>query len=348
MPEPQSIFLLGRETGDEDQLTEMLVWLCDAVPAAAEVVLRLALDDVDVDLPVLELSTQYGIAHGRLDALITTAESTVIVESKLGSSYGEGQLRKYIDWLAAEHGDRPHRALMTLTEYNAPWPAEDLAHAASLNVRAAARRWEDLYASLGELIDGTSSADLDGLMPRLVQEFLEMLTEEGLIPLKPLTGDELSDLWSRSQAVIARFHDYFRACKDAIADALDAKPHSNRYSAQMTYIYQDFTTTNGELIGVGLNYSDDDLTLPPQAYRAAPYVWLTIEASDWPEWPAAIARLEAHPPDGWNVSVDRWWDRPQVWRYLVDVVGTGSFAEQKARLAAACGQGRAWLASARP
>jgi hypothetical protein len=345
LTEPQSIFLLGRDVGNEDQLTEMLVWLCDAVPAAAAVVLRLALDDVDAELPVLELSTQYGIAHGRLDALIRTAGSTVIVESKLGSSYGEGQLRKYIDWLAAEHGDRPHRALMTLTEHSAPWPADDLAHATSLKVRATARRWEDLYVALAETTD-TTSADFDELAARLVQEFLDMLTEEGLIPVKPLADDELTDLWSRSYLVIDRFHNYFRACKDAIAGALDAMPHSNRSSAQMPYIYQDFAMSSGELIGVGLNCSDGHLKLPPAAYRDAPYVWLTIEAFDWPDWDAAIARLEAQPPDGWNVSADRWFKRPQIWRYLDEVVGTGSFADQRARLATACGQGRAWLASA--
>jgi hypothetical protein len=103
-----------------------------------------------------------------------------------------------------------------------------------------------------------------------VQAFLDMLTEEGLPPSNPLADDELTNLWSRSRVVIARFHDYFRACKHAIADALDTKPHSNRSSAQMTYVYQDFTTTTGELIDVGLNYSDDDLTLPPQVYRDAP------------------------------------------------------------------------------
>jgi len=109
--------------------------------------------------------------------------------------------------------------------------------------------------------------------------------------------------------VIARFHDYFRACKDAIADALDTKPHSNRSSAQMTYVYQDFTTTTGELIDVGLNYSDDDLTLSPQVYRDAPYVWLTIEASDRPNSNAAIAVLQANPPEA-GASTDRWWGRP--------------------------------------
>lgn len=89
---------------------------------------------------------------------------------------------------------------MTLTEHSAPWPADGLAHAASLNVRAAARRWEDLYVALEALTTDTTSADFDGLAVRLVQEFLDMLTEEGLIPVKPLAGDELTDLWSRSQA----------------------------------------------------------------------------------------------------------------------------------------------------
>ena len=53
-----------------------------------------------------------------------------------------------------------------------------------------------------------------------MQAFLDMLTEEGLPPINPLAlaDDELTDLWRRSRAVIARFHDYFRACKDAIAD----------------------------------------------------------------------------------------------------------------------------------
>jgi hypothetical protein len=68
----------------------------------------------------------------------------------------------------------------------------------------------------------------------------------------------------------------------------------------MTYVSQDFTTTTGELIDVGLNYSDDDLTVPPQVYRDAPYAWLTIEASDRLNWNAAIAELQANPPEGWR------------------------------------------------
>lgn len=345
MPEPSGIFLVGREIGDEDQLTEMLVWLCDAVPEAAAVVLGLALEGDDGNLEALELATQHVIAHGRLDALITTADSIVVVESKLGSVYGEGQLRKYIDWLA-ENADRPNRVLMSLTEHVAPWPADDLAHAASRRVRPVVRRWEDLYDALSELID-QPAGDFAGLGQRVVEEFLEMLTEEGLIPMKPLAGDELKDLWSQSQEVIARFHDYFRACKEAIAEALEAKPHANRSSAQMTYIYQDFQTADGELIGVGLNYSDEDLVLPADAYRDAPYVWLTIEALDRPDWDEAIERLEASPPEGWQVSQERWYGRPGFWRYLDEIVGNASFAEQKARLGAACGQGRAWLSSAK-
>jgi len=323
----------------------MLVWLCDAVPAVGRAVIQLGLGEVEVDLPLLEVSTQYGIATGRLDALFKNDAITFVVESKLQSTYGDGQLRKYIDWLSADHADRAHRVLMTLTEHNAPWPDEDIRHAASLDVIAAPKRWHDLYEAL-ETVAG--SPDIDELAARVVQEFLDMLNEEGLIPVKPLEDNELVDLWSRSQAVIGRYHEYFRACRDAIAEALGATPHANRSSAQATYIYQDFETVDGELIGVGFNYSDHDISITPKVYRDAPIVWLTIEAYDWPTWESAIVRLEAKPPDAWRVNPDRWYERPQVWQYLKDVLGTGTFEEQRARLAAACGQGRGWLRSARP
>jgi hypothetical protein len=342
IPDPGNIFLVGRESGAEDQLTEMLVWLADAVPDVGAAVMRLGLGDIDVELPQIEASTQQGIAAGRLDALFTSETSIVVVESKLQSSYGEGQLRKYIDWLGTN--DRAHRVLMTLTERNAPWPPDELARASEVNVTASARRWQDLYVALNQVANRPEG----GLSARLVQEFQDMLAEEGLIPVKPLEGEELTDAWSRSQAIIERYHEYFRTCKDAIADALEAPPHPNRASAQATYVYQDFATVEGELIGVGLNYSDHGFPITPKVYRNAPIVWLTIEANDWPGWESAIASLEANPPEGWRVNPNRWYYRPQVWRYLDEIIGAGTFEEQRARLAAACGQGRGWLLSGRP
>jgi hypothetical protein len=345
VPGTQNIFLIGRESGAEDQLTEMLVWLTSAVPDVGAAVIRLAFGDIELDLAQLEASTQLGIAKGRLDAVFTAQSLVLVVESKLKSAYGDEQLAKYVDWLASDHKDCAHRALMTLTEREAPWPKTDIEHAAALGVVPTARRWQDLFVVLAQL---AAEPDRDPLSSRVVQEFLDMLTEEGLIPMKPLEGEELLDAWSRSEAVIRRYHDYFRACKDAVAKELDARPHPNRSSATPTHIYHDFETHDGELIGVGLSYSDHVLTIKPKVYRDSPVAWLTIEATDWPDWESAIARLESMPPEGWQLNPDRWYYRPQVWRYLDDVVGTGTFDEQRARFVAACGQARNWLETARP
>ena len=38
--------------------------------------------------------------------------------------------------------------------------------------------------------------EFDALSSKLVREFLDMLTEEGLIPVKALEGDELLHAWS--------------------------------------------------------------------------------------------------------------------------------------------------------
>jgi hypothetical protein len=345
MPEPKNIFSIGRTPGDEDQLTEMLVWLSTAVAEVRAAVIGLAVPGIELDLSQIQASTQHGIARGRLDALFVSESVAVVVESKLGSSYGEGQLRKYLDWLAEAHEKSAHRALMTLTEREEPWPAQDQSHAAALGVTAAPRRWQDLFTTLTEVAE---KPELDDLSAKLVREFLDMLNDEALIPMKPLEGDELGNEWSRSQAIVRRYHDYFRACREAIAEALHAKPHSNRSSAQATYIYQDFETAEGELIAVCLNYTDREFPLTPKVYRDAPVVMLMIEAHDWPDWESAITRLEQNPPVGWRINPKRWYGRPQIWRYLDDVVGTGTFDEQRGSLASACGHASDWLASARP
>jgi hypothetical protein len=345
MAEPKNIFSIGRTPADEDQLTELLVWLSSAVAEVRAAVIEMAMPGIELDLSQIQASTQHGIAGGRLDALFVSESVALVVESKLGSSYGEGQLRKYLDWLAEAHEKSAHRALMTLTEREEPWPAQDEAHATSLGVTAAPRRWQDLFTALKEV---AGKIEPDGLSARLVQEFLDMLNDEGLIPMKPLEVDELGDEWSRSQVIVRRYHDYFRACREAIAEALEATPHSNRSSAQATYIYQDFETAEGELIAVGLNYTDREFPLTPKVYRDAPVVMLMIEAHDWPDWESAITRLEKKPPAGWRVNPKRWYGRPQVWRYLDEVVGAGTFDEQRSCLASSCGQASDWLASARP
>jgi hypothetical protein len=335
MPEGRNIFSIGRRSGAEDQLTEMLVWLTSAVSDVSAAVVRLGLGDVESDIAQVQAYTQHEIAKGRLDAIFVSETVILVVESKLQSSYGDGQLRKYLDWLAQVHPDCPHRALMTLTAREAPWPAEDVARAAELGVVASPRRWQDLFAALASLAPEPGP---DSLPARLVQEFLGMLSEEGLIPVKPLQADELLEMWSRGAAIIRRYHDFHRACRDAIADALHAQPHSNRSSAHATYIYQDFETAAGERICVGFNYTDREFPLTPKVYRDVPVVFLAIAAEDWPGWDSAVARLEENAPDKWRLNPNRWWGRPQVWRYLGDIVGDGTFEEQRERLAEACSE----------
>jgi hypothetical protein len=173
-----------------------------------------------------------------------------------------------------------------------------------------------------------------------------MLAEEGLIPEKPLAGAELGDAWTRSETVIRRYLDYFRACRDAVAEALDATPHPNRSSATQSYVYQDFETKQGEFIGIGL-WSSDKIWTSSKAHRKAPVVWTTIDAANWRNWEAAQIRLEASPPPGWTVEPLRWYARPTVWRYLDDIVGAGTFDEQRARFAESCAEARSWFESVR-
>lgn len=342
VPDVWNIFSIGRRRGDEDQLTEMLVWLATAVPEVAKALVRLALDDIEFDPAALDATTQHNIVSGRLDAFFSSPAFALVVESKLGSSYGQDQLRRYLDWLGTEHKDLPHRALLTLTAARAPWPTVDDAHAGTLGIAGRARRWEDLST---ELANASQPAAGD-LAARLVQEFLDMLEDEGLVPIKPLAGEELRDAWSRSQALLSRFHDYFRACEHAIGQALEATPRS-RLTATQRYVYRDFETNNGELIGVGFEYSDEELPIPPRTRRNVPIVWLTVEAKDWRDWPGAIVRLEATPPEGWRLSAKQWWYRPRVWRYLDEIVDADTFEQQCAQVADACGQGRDWLLSVR-
>jgi hypothetical protein len=337
----RNLFLLGRRPGFEDQLTEMLVWLMSAVPEVGGAIVQLAFVDLDVGTAQIQATTQHRIAAGRLDALLKTESLVLVVESKLGSFYGEGQLRAYIDWLATEHKDAAHSALMTLTANEAPWPADDLAHAAQLDVVASSRRWHELHTALSPL-----TSALDELPARLVQEFLDMLGAEGLIPVAPLVGQELGDAWNRSWAVIERYHKYFRACVETIGKELQATPQWRSNSTQASYVYLDFASAEGEKFLFGLEDSDRQTGISPKLHREAPIIWFAVEALEWPNWQAALVQLEASPPEGWR-SRPLWYGRPWIWRYLDEVVGDGSLADQQSALAAAAAQVRDWLLSAK-
>ena len=125
MARDRNIFLLGRREGAEDQLTEMLVWLAAAVPEVGCATVALALPGIAVEASQLTISTQHRIVTGRLDALFKSDELLLVVESKLDTDYGDGQLRKYLNWLGEEANGR-RAGLMTLTAKNALWPRDDV------------------------------------------------------------------------------------------------------------------------------------------------------------------------------------------------------------------------------
>ena len=136
-----NIFSISREARNEDQLTEMLAWLANAVPAVRRALLELAFGESLDELEV-EITTQHGIAKGRLDAFLSSESVALVVESKLGSGYGDGQLRKYLTWLDTELADRQFRGLLTLTarQTRGPsWTPRSLPREGSMHKHACGR-----------------------------------------------------------------------------------------------------------------------------------------------------------------------------------------------------------------
>jgi hypothetical protein len=335
----RNIFSLGRRKDDEDQLTEMLAWLISAVPAVGHRLIELALgteqDAVDTDL-----RTQLVFQGGRLDAFLGTPSTAVVIESKLRSAYAKGQLRKYLDWIAAQYPGRT-QALMTLTRDVAPWPRDDIDRAHELGIVSAPRRWEELHDTLAPLCDDPTDSSA-----RLVAEFLEMLSDEGLVPIQPLSDEELGHAWNDSRNVIRRYHDFFRACKTAIGEHLGAEVISGSASDHVEYIWQDFRLTDATRIVVGIWFTDEGVPLKPPIYRHSPIVWMAVQGDAWPDWETKAHWLEENPPAGWRPRKKRWWGRPEVWCYLSEAVGSGTFDEQCERFARRCGLGSAWVNAA--
>lgn len=338
MPGVWNLFAIGREKRKEDQLTEMLAWLIDAVPEVGAAIVALVFDDAPVDGD-RQVTTQYGIAAGRLDALVVDSMSALVIESKIDSDFGDDQVSRYLRWLADHHERRERRGLMTLTAQPMSWKPDDIVLAHELKIVRAERRWEELHALLEQF---TESSDGEQLAGRLVGEFLEMLGEEGLVPMKPLTTDEYTT-WSQAWAAVRRFHDFFMSCREAIAVEIGATASSK--STNEGYVWQDYVHPDGSKIVVGLSCSDDG-RVPRSSIRDTPILWLAVEAKHWPDWSAAMDRLDASTPAGWR-SWKRWWgERPQIWRYLDDVIEDGTFEAQRQQLASACAVATTWLANA--
>lgn len=320
----------------------MLVWLVSTVPTVAAAIGRLAIEDEAVAVTGLDASTQHGIVGGRLDAFFTSPSIALIVESKLGSDYGDGQLRKYAKWLAGPQHDGRIRALMTLTERAAPWPASDEAYVRERGIVPTAWRWEDLYARLAPLAENDQH---DPLYGRLVMEFLDMLSEEGLIPMLPLNDQELGAAWRDGRRVIRRYHKFFKACMGDIGEALSAERVGNG-AEHFNWVWQGYRDQEGVRFVVGFHYTDEAFPLTPRVYSGAPAFWVAISGDGRPEWPALAASLDAHPPEGWHLDPRGWWGYRRIWRPAESVLGRCGFDDQRQNVASAAGIARAWLATA--
>lgn len=198
----------------------------------------------------MEITTEHKIAQGRLDAFLSSSSIALVVESKLGSGYGDGQLMKYLAWLDAEFAERRYRGLITLTKRGAePWPRVATDFAAARGITAQERLWEELHAALAPIaMDDSDQHALEAEQPyvqfdlqgQVVAEFLDMLTDEDLVPMPPLTGDELHAKWSESWLEVERYRDFFHACRDEIAEALDASPIGSSKSDRGDWFWQDY------------------------------------------------------------------------------------------------------------
>src|SRR5262245_28882297 len=94
----KNIFLIGRRPSDEDQLTEMVAFLWQEVPEALDGWLH------GIGLPTsvgsAEVETQFVLPNRkRPDIVIRSEEGTTIVESKLGSGFGDDQASSYLRYL---------------------------------------------------------------------------------------------------------------------------------------------------------------------------------------------------------------------------------------------------------
>jgi hypothetical protein len=342
-----NIFSIGRRKRSEDQLTEMLAWLVDVVPQVGTALVAMAFDH-DVSDGELRVTTQPGITTGRLDALLSGPSFALIIESKIDSDFDPTQIPRYLQWLGDEFADRRELRLGLMTLTCRPLTAAQRAQLTSKEgrIRGVEHLWEQLHTVLNGLVDSPGG---DAIETRLVAEFLDMLGEENLIPVQAFNDSELT-AWRDASKTVDRFHTFFRACLSEIGDALGAQPISASKGAAHNYIYQDFLFPESRgRIAVGLQATDEERP-PGGTARRAPWAWMGFELADWrerPEWPLVADRLDEAPPGGWMPGGTRLWGvRPKVWQYLDEIVGEGTFEEQRTCFAEACAASLEWIRQA--
>ena len=181
--------------------------------------------------------------------------------------------------------------------------------------------------------------------PSSSRSSLDMMKEEGLVPVKPFEAEELVDLWSRSDAILQRdTTTTFELAKTKLEPRSDRR---RRVIARRPHSHTSIGVRRpeGELITIGFESSDKGLVKRP---RRSPTLWFALYGETWPTWDALVTQLEADPPQGWTAG-DEWYGQPRFWRYLGEVVGwTGTFDDQRGQLADVLRSVRQWVDSHRP
>jgi hypothetical protein len=343
----RNVFSLGRRTGDEDQLTEYLAWLIEVLPSVGGTVIDLALGRAsDAATQEISVATQHRFPGRRLDAMIETDAVRLVIESKLNSGYGEGQLEDYLRWLAENRKSGQQQVLMTVTIEPKPWPSTAQQLAAELGVLAQPTRWENLHEAFLALLEEDR---LSGLDAQLVGEFCDLLAQEGFVPMRPLNAAELGPLWQESREAIDRFHAYYRACETPIAAALGVTA-VGRGSFKPEQAYRTFWFDElGTGLAVGIYASGADWKLSgANQLRKVPVLMAACWGNAWEDavdFAAMADHLDANAPAGWT-RTERFYKCPCVLRYLDGAVGHGTFDQQQANLANAFVPLRAWVESA--
>jgi hypothetical protein len=180
-------------------------------------------------------------------------------------------------------------------------------------ISASERLWENLHEALAPPAMDEGDLDERDLQGQLVREFLDMLTDERLVPMQPLTADELQTAWWDAWRVIEHYRDFFHACKGDIATALDASLVRNA-SNRGTGFWQHDELASGARLNIGIEHSDEGVKAPGYVPSRSPYIWMEpyLEGENHD---ATYKRLDDDPPAR---LVQR-----AKWRLRVAAVGVG-------------------------
>ena len=262
------------------------------------------------------MTTQYNIPSGkRPDISILSPAGHTLVESKLGSGFGDTQIQDYLDYLAEEEG---RRALVLLTRRSESIPPDLLSSARTLGVHLVSRRWHDMAGSIAE--PGEES---------LRGDFVHLLIREGLVKPEPFTMSTWND-WNAGYNVLLRA-DAFLEELDPLVKHINNELKKSGSGLTKRWIYRVWRGAGFEL-GLGLaasgGFSPHD---PPEIFAFVGKPEATIDEAVRAVGTTLEKRYDWHqdPESGeWRGLLYDW---PCVSRKASEVLTAATFEDQVAQ-----------------